>query len=1030
MTKKKDWRDTFCGRTDELGRLIKKFEEVAAGQGPRLAVILGDRGMGKTRLAQELYRILSEKYDPKNYWPDASFFFGNNLRVAPDLADIEVRSHFENFRFEDRPMPFLWWGFRLADPTMRNAARADMATHRATLDPHLAPVFFARRVATARKNLRENGLDVSTDFGKSLLMEAVRSIPGIGVAATALELFFQYENAGKEIMNSLQEHQKSVNQKREATLVGADDERLDDILERTLGDLAELLAPHKDLAPLPTIVFCDDAQFARECGDEGVLSLITTLWERATLADWPLLLVLTHWSHEWRNDVASPTVRSCASTFFNSARSAQFGLLVDLHKESTLSELVSNGLPGLPRDDAAILLEKADGNPQVLVELIEMVRRAPAWIQRNDGSLTPYARQEIQSKSTHLSGLILERLQSDATPESVRQAAALSSVQGMEFLCKLTISAAHALGIPDAQHGLSNSEDPFRLIVGVGQGVAGFVQRAYREAAGALVGGHIGDPNEVDQALLFAAISIVDDADVWVSLSQLEKSTMLAVLIGLAQDDKDPSIRRYAGRSLLHLIDEALLAERGPDIARAANLARNFEEGLDVRWDIRDFELPLLIKARRAIGLWYGVAQSSKLANAVLSRTREEAEQLGTIEAYRSLAFSINAVGLVEQARGELEEAEVLHRESLDIRRKLAYELGDFKSQRILSISLNNLGAVVKGLRGWSEAEELYRESLNIRRILAVQTRTPESQRDLSISINNLGHAAKELRGDWAEAESLYEESLEIRRNLAKLKNSTTYLRDLSASLINTGEMAENRGSWEKAYAAFTECLAIRRDLKSRLGTPNARLDVSTALNYLGRLAKAQERWGEAKTMFQESLNIRRELLAQLGIPRFRRLLTNSLDHLGEVEQALGNWMEAEKLYFESLIIRRDLVEKLRTPLSSRNLAKSLNHMGDVAQSRNDGDKARIFFEEGLSVYRMLAAEQKTMQSKRDVGFSLWKCGVLEGSQGNGKLACLLLNEAKEIYAEVIGFLPSHKFKLEAEKIQAQLELDGCNGMA
>lgn len=78
MAEEGDWRDTFCGRAAELDQLVQKYEEVAAGRGPRLAVVLGDRGMGKTRLVQELYRRLSTLHDPANYWPDASLFAGNN----------------------------------------------------------------------------------------------------------------------------------------------------------------------------------------------------------------------------------------------------------------------------------------------------------------------------------------------------------------------------------------------------------------------------------------------------------------------------------------------------------------------------------------------------------------------------------------------------------------------------------------------------------------------------------------------------------------------------------------------------------------------------------------------------------------------------------------------------------------------------------------------------------------------------------------------------------------------------------------
>lgn len=85
-------------------------------------------------------------------------FRGNNLRVAPDLReDPAVTAHFAQFKVGERPMPFLWRGFRLADPTDRNAAPIDLSSHRRFLEPHLTPLFFAREDAAVRRELRNTG---------------------------------------------------------------------------------------------------------------------------------------------------------------------------------------------------------------------------------------------------------------------------------------------------------------------------------------------------------------------------------------------------------------------------------------------------------------------------------------------------------------------------------------------------------------------------------------------------------------------------------------------------------------------------------------------------------------------------------------------------------------------------------------------------------------------------------------------------------------------------------------------------------
>ena len=188
MTTPADWRDIFCGREVELSRLVRAYESVAEGSGPKLAVICADRGMGKTRLVQELYRHLSSTHDPDDYWPDSSLFQGNNLRVAPDFNDPHTKAHFASFTTAQRPMPFLWWGFRLADPLDRNAVRSDMAGHRRTLDPHIERVRFARehaaRFAAARHSAKDTAKDAALKIGEALL----DSVPGVGLGKNLIEV--------------------------------------------------------------------------------------------------------------------------------------------------------------------------------------------------------------------------------------------------------------------------------------------------------------------------------------------------------------------------------------------------------------------------------------------------------------------------------------------------------------------------------------------------------------------------------------------------------------------------------------------------------------------------------------------------------------------------------------------------------------------------------------------------------------------------------------------------------------------------
>ncbi len=57
------WRHLFVSREDELAWLQAAWYEAKAGR-PQFRVLLGESGLGKTRLVQEFYRWLSSEEDP------------------------------------------------------------------------------------------------------------------------------------------------------------------------------------------------------------------------------------------------------------------------------------------------------------------------------------------------------------------------------------------------------------------------------------------------------------------------------------------------------------------------------------------------------------------------------------------------------------------------------------------------------------------------------------------------------------------------------------------------------------------------------------------------------------------------------------------------------------------------------------------------------------------------------------------------------------------------------------------------------
>lgn len=956
-----EWRDSFCGRQQELQTLVARYEEVAAGKGPRLAVVLGDRGMGKTRLVQELYRTLVRRFDAQHYWPDASLFAGNTLRVAPDLADGPVRAHFESYKLVDRPLPFLWWGFRLSDPDVRNAARNDMAAHRATLDPHLAPLRYARELGATHEHMRQAGIDAASELGKSLLKAAVQAIPGAGVLTTVVDLLLDYAGKGKSAADAVRSRTALRKAHGSENLLQGEASRIDDIHERTVEDLASVLASGRSGRPLPVVVFCDDAQFAREGGDTGAQRFLTTLWERAHLSDWPLLLVLTHWSLDWHHASGLPREASCAGQLFTSARSAHSGLVIDLPKEPGLAALISAGLPGLSRDDEQVLLAKSDGNPQALIELIELVRRSPAWRHAGDGELTDHARREIPRRSTKLSELILDRLSSDVTPETVRQAVALSALQGIEFFRGLTQATAKNLGLGDAEQGMEQALHPHRLVVNVEAGIAGFLQRAYHEAASRLVSGHLGDAHEVEQALLRTAIGLLEDGARWNCLAHNEQIAVWGVVVGLAEPHRDVAMRVRAGTGLIWLIQAALSGHHGADIARAAELAARFEAGLQSRWAVSDFSPSAARLPLHAMRLWSGSARVFDLASEILVHARTLAATQTTAEARRDVSVSLDDVGDAAMARGDLDVAETAFRESLAIRRALALT-PDPRAQADLAVALHHLGTVARERGLLASALTTFRECLAIRRELAAKLNTFDAQRDFSEALDDVGSVTSAL-GNWAEASDVYEQSVVLRRLQATQSPSVQSQSDLSVALSNMGRVARAEGDWTRAELAWRDSLSIARDLAEKLRTPLVQRSFSVSLDNVGVAARARRDWTEAGSLYQESLAIRRDLAARFGTPQAQRDLSVSLYNVACIAREEGLLEDAEAAYRESLAISRELVQRLGTHEVRRDTCVCLYLLAEMLRGQGRLDVSCELLREAQPMLDDLSALLNTAQT-------------------------------------------------------------------
>lgn len=470
------WAGLFCGREAELGALVAAYDRVAAGGGPEIAVVLGESGLGKTRLVQEFFARLSAGVDAEGdggYWPDRLVRDANNLKINPDPVDCNP-SRVAHMRF-------LWWGIRMPDASVVNAGSGGVTAAAPFLRAHLEPFAQARllsaRIAAAAKNA---AIDLAVEVG-NLFTFGLLGLGKLGLdhAAEIKDILDSRLSAAASDPGSAGESQRKS------------------LVDMVIADLDALFEASADKGTLlPVIVLLDDAQWLAE--DRATSEFFARLLEAAREHDWPLLVLATHWEKEWhdhRRGEGADTFAKLAEGFVQPGWEP-----LKLGREPGLADMIDRGFPGLTTAQRELLLEKADGNPLVLDELMRGLLTSRGHFKGRDtaGPLTNAGERAVRETSVSLHTLVAQRLAK--APDAVQVAVALSGVQGLRFLSRITSEAAHIVGGPEYSAALEEAESPHAMIASLERGLAEFSQRVFYEVARERAP-HIVDPGAAAEAI-------------------------------------------------------------------------------------------------------------------------------------------------------------------------------------------------------------------------------------------------------------------------------------------------------------------------------------------------------------------------------------------------------------------------------------------------------------------------------------------------------------------------------------------------
>jgi tetratricopeptide (TPR) repeat protein/predicted Ser/Thr protein kinase len=303
------------------------------------------------------------------------------------------------------------------------------------------------------------------------------------------------------------------------------------------------------------------------------------------------------------------------------------------------------------------------------------------------------------------------------------------------------------------------------------------------------------------------------------------------------------------------------------------------------------------------------------------------------------LARGLSNLGMALSNAGQYERAAILHREALDIRRRILPA-----NHPDIASSLDNRAAALAQLGALADAADLQREALAIRR-----TVYGEVHPFVALSLNNLGVRMDQL-GHRDEAERLHQLALAVRRKTLGDDHPQTIqsVNGLAIAAFRRGDLEgalegfrEASDRWTRTLGplhphtltatgsagvvltelgALQEAERLLRDVVSRRrqAQGSAHPDVGVAMRQLGVTLHRAGRLAEAEQVLVESVRRHRE-----GFPPRHLRASGALLALGAVLRDQGRSTLAEPLLREALEIRTDAI---RTP--DERLAEAQRELG------------------------------------------------------------------------------------------------------
>ena len=1016
------WSKLFVGREQELTRLISAYDKAVSGC-VQVVPIVAESGFGKTRLAQEFYNWLSVNRDPAGeagYWPDWLERIEDNLTVNPPA---------ETCGKPKLVMPYLWWGLRIPDPGARNEIISGALWPAIScLRPHLAQHQIEVEKRAIKFKAMKEGAKGATSLGFDVLGNIV-TFGLLGAGKTIVESGIAFYNIHKERV-ALEEKSLTPNQTNR---------NINDELSETIISDLRLLAcpPSKNLPQTPLVLLLDDAQWLEQ--DQSTLAFFEQLIVIAKQENWPLLLIITCWEKEWHNSEENQTAPA------KWLDRAEGNNPILLGSAMGMELIISKAFSGLSPSQIELLLDKADGNPQFLDEILMFLDRSPKYFQKRDRSLPLSEKGEKALTDMNFADLVLDRF--EAAPENVRKVLALSGLQGMSFSPRISKLMAESAAIEQASKAISYSETPLGFTSIRNETATTFPKskdekqfqsaefrlKAYREAALEDLENHIDKKcalqhfararqqikstlnrsSNIDleiliafveepQAALAAAGKLIKRADE--KSDYLASATIAANVMPLLKEVDCPPPHDVVNTILEADSNYNSLSNKHLDIVNRFILmfvaqqpeCRSHAQQLDVT---KYYRLRSRIKF-----VLNGALRAVEDAKISLDASRVIADKNQSTDAKENLATSIKQYAHVTLETQGPECAKPLLLEVEQLMREIAEELKTPNARKNLAFAIFDLATMTRDIDGPECAKPFFLEVERLMRGLAEELKTPNARRDLASATYHLAKLTNDLDGPLA-SKPLFIENERLMRELAAELNTPSACKELANASSHLATVTRDTKGPEAAKPTFMEVVILMRKLAEELGTPGTKYDLALAVFNLATVTQDTEGPEAAKSLFVEVVNLMRKLAEEFEIPSVRKSLANATFHLATVISGIDGPQAAKPFFVENEQLMLELAEELKTPSARWDQAIATFHLASVTRDIDGPAAAKPLFERYEQLMRTLEEELKTPSTRQSLAIATYHLGTVTWDVDGPKAAKPLFIENERLMRELAAEL-------------------------